>query len=124
MNTSRLFFILGSIFIPLFFGIVIPLLLKTNFKVNAFWVGLAFLVCAAMPRVIRDALFYPINKIAMFIGHINQTIIMGFIFYGMFAPISIFRKMKGSDPMGLKQKGKTSFWREPDEKWINFDRPY
>lgn len=124
MNSSRLFFLIGSVFIPLIFGIIIPLILKQEFKVTAFWIGFGFIACAALPLKLREALFYPINKIAMLVGHINQTLIMGIIFYAMFTPISLFRKLKGVDTMGLKSKDNSSFWRDPDEKWINFDRPY
>ncbi len=124
MNSSRLFFLIGSIFIPVFFGIIIPLILKQEFKVTAFWVGLGFIIAATLPLKLRDALFYPINKIAMLLGYINQTLIMGLIFFAMFTPISLFRKLKGVDAMGLKSKKGSTFWREPDEKWINFDRPY
>lgn len=124
MNSSRLFFLIGSVFIPLLFGIIIPLILKQEFKVTAFWIGLGFLIAAALPLKIREALFYPINKTAMLLGYINQNIIMGLIFYVMFTPISFLRKLKGVDAMGLKSKETSSFWRDPDEKWINFDRPY
>jgi len=124
MNSSRLFFLIGSIFIPMVFGIIIPMILKQEFKVTAFWVGLGFIVAASLPLKLRETLFYPINKIAMLLGYINQTLIMGLIFYAMFTPISLFRKLKGIDAMGLKSKDTSTFWRDPDEKWVNFDRPY
>lgn len=124
MNTSRLFFLIGSIFFPLVFGIIIPIILKQEFKVTAFWIGFGFIIAAALPLKMREALFYPINKVAMVLGFINQTVILGLLFFAMFTPIALFRKLWGIDTLILSSKGKTSFWREPDEKWINFDRPY
>jgi len=124
MNTSRLFFLIGSLFIPTFFGIIIPLIQKQEFKVTAFWVGLGFIIAEALPLKMREALFYPINKVAMVLGFINQTLILGLLFFAMFTPIALFRKLWGIDTLVLSSKEKTTFWREPDEKWINFDRPY
>tara|TARA_R110002049_G_scaffold152839_2_gene316987 strand:+ start:1650 stop:2024 length:375 start_codon:yes stop_codon:yes gene_type:complete len=124
VSTTRLFFLLGSVIIPTIFGIIIPMIMSTTFKVNAFWVGAAFLFCALLPEKLRSIIFYPINKVANLLGYINQTIIMGIIFYGLFMPISLFRKLKGSDQLRLKKKGRTSYWNEPDQKWINFDQPY
>lgn len=124
MSSSRLFFLIGSIFIPLLFGVLIPVILKQSFKTTPFLIGLGFLLASTLPKKPRDSLFYPINQLAMLIGHINQTLILGIIFYGMFMPISIFRKIRGIDTMGIKPQHTDSFWRNPDENWINFNRPY
>lgn len=124
MNTTRLFFLLGSIIIPLVFGLIIPTVMNTTFKTNAFWVGAGFLICAILPEKLRGIIFYPINKVATLLGFINQTVIMGLIFYGLFMPISLLRKLRGHDQLRLKRSNKETFWKDPDQTWINFDQPY
>lgn len=45
-----------------------------------------------------------------------ESIILGIIFLGLFAPISMFYRLMGSDPLNLKlQRAQKSYWIERNQ---------
>lgn len=123
-QTSKTFFLILSLFIPVLFGIILPWPDLLPFPTWPCFFGLAFLCLAFSPNKVRDSLFMPIFKISHFIGTINQVLIMGIIFFTLFVPLAWIRRLFKIDSMRLKQSNQNSFWRKPDEPLINFDRPY
>jgi hypothetical protein len=86
-----------------------------------FALGLLF---AVTTLVKADALL-PLNKLWMrfglLLGMIVSPIVLGFIFFGLFTPISILMRLFGRDELRLKFKDKSSHWiiRESDEAQTN-----
>jgi hypothetical protein len=58
----------------------------------------------------------PFNKLWMrlglLIGLIVSPVVMGVIFFGLFAPISLLMKLFGRDELRLKMKSRQSYWKE------------
>lgn len=124
MNVSKNFFLIASLFIPIIFGVVLPWPELLPFPTWPCFIGFVMLCLAFSPDRLRDAAFSPILKLSHFIGIINQTIIMFIIFYTLFVPIALVRRLMGIDALKIKIIPRETHWRTPDEKTINFDRPY
>lgn len=64
---------------------------------------------------VNAKLLLPINKLWMqlglFLGKIVSPIVMAFIFFGLFTPISIILKTLGRDELRLKLIDSDSHWR-------------
>lgn len=65
--------------------------------------------------ILKPELLLPLNRLWMMfgilLGRIISPIILGLIFFGLFAPISIITRMFGRDELSLKIKSKKSFWK-------------
>tara|TARA_R110000868_G_scaffold155691_7_gene382243 strand:- start:3801 stop:4181 length:381 start_codon:yes stop_codon:yes gene_type:complete len=123
-QTSKNFFLILSLFIPVLFGVILPWPELLTFPTWPSFFGLIFLCISFSPRKVRDRFFYPIFKVSHFVGLINQFLIMSIIFFLLIVPIALIRKIFKVDSLRLKPTNKSSFWRKPDENFINFDRPY
>tara|TARA_A100001015_G_scaffold318222_1_gene437430 strand:- start:1598 stop:1996 length:399 start_codon:yes stop_codon:yes gene_type:complete len=77
------FFLIFSIFF-LFFGIIFPNYLS---KLNKLWMIFGLLL-----------------------GKIVNPIVLGIIYFGLFTPIGLFRKIIGKDELKLKFKNINSYW--------------
>lgn len=124
MAPSRAFFLIATVFFPLVFGLIFPWLLERPLPMWPHYFAIGFIVIAALPDKPRNFIFWPIEKISHILGIINQTIIMGLIFYFIFMPIALVRRLKGSDPLRLKNKKLSSYWINSEEKKIDFTKPY
>lgn len=77
----------------------------------------AFIAASAMFLLITwvksDALL-PLNKLWMrfglLLGMIVSPIVLGVIFFGMFAPIALLMRLSGRDELRLKLKNKATHW--------------
>ena len=65
---------------------------------------------------LKPDLLLPVNKAWMtlgyFLGYIVSPIVIGFIFFVIFTPISIFLKIIGRDELKLLNKNSDSYWRK------------
>ena len=69
--------------------------------------------------IIKASILLPINKLWMrfglMLGMIVSPIILGIIFFGMFAPIALFLRLIGRDELRLSLRGKSSNWINKDK---------
>ena len=69
--------------------------------------------------LIKPSLLQILNKLWMnfgfFLGRIVSPIIMGIIFFGMFAPIAIITRIFGRDELRIKNFNRASYWKERDK---------
>jgi len=76
------------------------------------------LVFLLVTLIKSDALL-PLNKLWMrfglILGSIVSPIVLGIIFFGLFAPIAILMRLSGRDELRLKFIQKTSHWISRDE---------
>ena len=84
---SYLFLFFSIIF--LFFGIIFPNYLS---KLNKAWMILGLLL-----------------------GKIINPIVLGIIYFGLFTPIGLFRKIIGKDELKLKPKNINSYWQQREK---------
>jgi hypothetical protein len=107
----------GLVF-TVFFAIIasLPLLSGGPLRRWALWVSAAFLVISFVaPRVLR-----PLNRLWTLVGlvlhRVTNPLVLGILFYGVFTPFGVVRRMFGWDPLRLApQPDASSYWlvRQP-----------
>ena len=87
-------------------------------------IGWAYVFVAAasiflLITLIKSNALLPLNKLWMrfglVLGMIVSPIVLGIIFFGMFAPIALLMRMSGRDELRLKLKDKSSHWISRNE---------
>tara|TARA_B110000008_G_C16698075_1_gene455523 strand:+ start:55 stop:459 length:405 start_codon:yes stop_codon:yes gene_type:complete len=102
----------GYFFTVIFFLVGIYFYLEGSYKIayTLTLMGILFLITT----LIKADLLFPLNKLWMrfglLLGFIVSPIVMGFIFFGMFTPISFLMKLAGRDELRLCFKKKISHW--------------
>ena len=72
------------------------------------------LVCLGVPGIARP-LYYVWYGLAACIGIVMANVLFGVMFYGLFAPIGLFMRLTGRDPLHLKwNRGQASYWQDAD----------
>jgi len=79
------------------------------------WIGVAMLfafVAVAAPKILR-----PLNilwfKFGLLLHHIVSPIVLGLMFFAVFAPIGLIMRLAGKRPLNLKfDPAKHSYWIE------------
>jgi len=107
--------------ILVWFGLVQLLRGKTAIYLWFFGVSLAvFLLVLVSPLALKP-LFIIFTKVGRFIGWINTRILLAFIFYGLFTPISLILKLLRIDFLdrNIKKSSKT-YWLNREK--IDFSR--
>lgn len=103
--------IVGGVLLGIF-GLALPYWKSGNWNPYFGYTGLGLIFLAfALPIVLK----YPYlvwMKIGEILGFINTRIILGVIFYILFAPIGIFRRMIGKDSLDRKLSAKESSYRK------------
>jgi hypothetical protein len=68
--------------------------------------------------ILKDDLLYPLNKFWMrfgtLLGKVISPIMLGMIFFCMFAPLGIALRLKGRDELYLRPHGNSSHWKKRD----------
>ena len=75
--------------------------------------------------IIKPNILYPLNVAWMYlgllIGEIVNPIIIGFIFFGIITPLSLFFHIIKRDQLKLRRTEKQSFWIKRDNEYNNND---
>lgn len=86
------------------------------YSVNMTW-AYAFIAASATFFIItwvKDDALLPLNKLWMrfglLLGMIVSPIVLGIIFFGMFAPIALLMRLSGRDELRLRFKKKATHW--------------
>ena len=102
-------------------NILNELKLPSNKKFGLFFSFIIFLVISFVFLLL--GLFFPkylslLNKGWMIIGLILSKIInplvLGIIYFGLFTPIGLFRKLIGKDELNLKSEDVNTYWKKRD----------
>ena len=102
----------------LFFGLYCLLSGSMIFSTIFFILAISFITAA----IFHNKLLLPLNKIwaklGLILGKIISPIILGVIFFGVFASIGFLMRLFGRDELRLKVKERKSYWkkREPLNK--------
>ena len=105
----REFGFLIGIFLPLFFGFLMPLIFGHNPRV---WILLITL------PILFITLFFPLKLLRIYqywmfigkiLGWINSKLVLGLIFIIVLLPMALIMKIIGYDPLKLKSKSISSY---------------
>ena len=92
---------------------------------NIGYILITFAILLILVTFIRASLLHPLNKIWMrigiLLGNLISPIILGIIFFGMFAPYSIIMKIIGRDELRLKQRKNKCYWINRSQNFIQTD---
>lgn len=106
----------------IFFSIILALISIFFFFKNFIFLFVCFVFISIFVLVImlfNDALLQPLNKLWMRFGlilsKIVNPIILGFLFFLIFTPISILTRVFGRDELYLKYKSEKTFWKSKDK---------
>ena len=80
------------------------------------WWAMGIAVGIALVAVLKPGLLAPLNrfwlKLGLLLGRIVSPIALGILFYGAFAPIGLWLRLSGKDPLRLKRdRDSSSYWR-------------
>ena len=108
----------GFFFSFVFFGLTIYLFFTSIYFVWASTLALSALLFVI--TLIKDQLLLPLNRLWMrlgfILGIIISPIVLGVIFFGIFAPVGILMRIFGRDELGLKVKKSGSHWKDRDHQ--------
>jgi hypothetical protein len=103
-----------GIFFSLVFGI---LSVYTSYRD---WSALGFLfaaiaICFLLMAIFLDTKLHFLNimwlKVGILIGKVTNPIILGFVFFGLFTPMSLFFKLRRRDELFLRKDIRSSYWK-------------
>jgi hypothetical protein len=99
-----------------FFGLLLPWLFGKPWP-SWPWVAAGVFAVAGLvlPAVLRPV-FYVWMMLGHVLGWINTRIILGLVFFLMFAPIALLLRILGKDPMHRKHDDKAGTYRVASEK--------
>jgi len=111
----------------LVFGIIIPLILRKPFPHWPHYIWPELLILSFMYPPALTLAYLPWMKLGHALGYVNSRIILGVVFFFLFTPISLMRKMFGKDPLFRFFQKEIPTYRElpPEEaKNNNMLRPF
>ena len=114
-------FAVGILF-PLLIGIFIPFLFGHDFRLWTFLVTFPFFGYALFCPLKLKNLYQFWIWLGNILGFINSRLILGFIFYFLLFPISIFMKIIGHDPLKRKKNKKNTYREFRTNVNINLDK--
>jgi hypothetical protein len=84
-----------------------------------------------LATLINAEILNPLNRLWMsfglLLGKIMNPVVIGFIFFGLFAPISLFTRVFGRDELRLRVRKSESYWRhrkKTDNKNCHFKNQF
>lgn len=49
-------------------------------------------------------------KVAAILGYVNSRLLLGILYYGLFAPLGVVLRLTGRDPLNRRRKAAESYW--------------
>jgi len=115
-KTLRQFALVFALMLVLIFGLLLPWLR------DAAWPAWPWLVAGvfAGTGLLLPALLKPVYVVWMKLGHalgwFNTRLILGLVFFVMFAPLALLFRLSGRDPMRRKLDADAASYRQPSEQ--------
>ena len=118
-------FVTGLIVIILF-GVFLPFLLDHGWPIWPWYIAVPLWLLAAIYPPALNPVYRGWMRFGLVLGWINTRIILSFIFYVMFTPVSLILKILRKDPMRRKKEPDSASYRiettnHPRE---HMERPY
>lgn len=80
--------------------------------------GLLFIVialCFLLLATFSDTKLHFLNvmwfRVGVLIGKVTNPIILGFVFFGLFTPLSLLFRLRGRDELFLRKDIRSSYWK-------------
>ena len=123
----RNFGILFSVFLCIFFGVILLFIFKKQVD-YVYWTvpaAIILLLALVLPKALKY-LFLLWMSIALVIGKINTTIILSFTYFIVLTPVALFLKIIGKDFMDRKYDKELKSYRiDTEQKDTNhMENPY
>jgi hypothetical protein len=99
-----------------FFGLLLPWLFERPWPLWP-WIGAGMFAGTGLllPGMLRPV-FYVWMKLGHVLGWINTRIILGLVFFIVFAPVALMLRIFGKDPLHRKLDNEAGTYRVPSEK--------
>jgi Saxitoxin biosynthesis operon protein SxtJ len=99
-----------------FFGLLLPWLFERPWPLWP-WIGAGLFAGTGLllPELLRPV-FYVWMKLGHVLGWINTRIILGVVFFVLFAPVALFLRILGKDPLHRALDGEAQTYRVISEK--------
>ncbi|WCL49592.1 SxtJ family membrane protein [Leptospira sp. GIMC2001] len=104
-------FIVGGVLL-IVFGLLIPYWKNGNWNPIVSYVGLGLIAIAALLPIVLKYPYIVWMKIGEVLGYINTRLILGIVFFILFAPIGLFRRLIGKDALNIKLSDKEKSYRK------------
>jgi hypothetical protein len=102
-----------GIFFSILFFVISFILYINQYMILSSMTALLFIIFLSI-TILKSSLLTPLNKgwmlFGLTIGKIINPIILGFIFFILITPVSLFFKVIGRDELRLKKINSKSFW--------------
>lgn len=125
-KTLREFALIMTVALPLLFGGLFPWIFDRAFPIWPHITGGIFLFLGlAIPQVLKP-IFVLWMALGQVLGYINSRIILSFMYYFVFTPVSLFFKLIGRDALGKKRNPKAQTYKVYNKGEIKNDmsRPF
>ena len=113
----------GFTFSTIFFILAVYFLYEEFQKIGFifFFLSILFLLISIFKASLLSRVNILWMTFGLIIGRIINPIIMGFIFFGIFTPVSLIFKIIKRDELELKLNNKKSLWKKPKLQTNNYD---
>ena len=108
-------FIFAGMFI-LIFGLLLPWIWDKPSPTWAWIVAAVFITVALLAPAALGPVYKLWMKIGLVLGWINTRIILGLVFFVIFAPVALFFKLMGRDPLKQRLDASTTSYRIASEQ--------
>ena len=102
-----------GLFFSILFLVISLILFINRYTILAIIMALLFVIFLSL-TLCKSPILTPLNKgwmlFGLAIGKIINPLVLGFIFFILITPVSLFFKVVGRDELRLKQINKKSFW--------------
>ena len=102
-----------GLFFSILFLVISFILFINQYTILAVIMALLFVIFLSL-TLCKSPILTPLNKgwmlFGLDIGKIINPLVLGFIFFILITPVSLFFKVVGRDELRLKQINKKSFW--------------
>ncbi|HKY64649.1 MAG TPA: SxtJ family membrane protein [bacterium] len=124
-NELRRFGIVVGAFFIAVFALALPWIWGRPYPRWPFYAGSPLILLGLIVPAWLRPLHFLWMKLAEGLGWINTRIILAILFFLIFTPLALIRRLLGKDPLGLRREESATYWRQaaPDSK-PRFDRPF
>ena len=107
-------FLFGG-FVVAIFGLIFPLLKGRPLPWWPWMVALPFWTLALAAPKSLEPFYRQWMKFGHFMGRVNSTILLTLVYFLLFLPVGIVRRLRGRDPLRLKWDKAAGTYREPSK---------
>jgi len=97
-------------------SVALSVYLFSKSSIYLFYIFFSLAIIFLIFAIFKPKALHPLNilwmRFGLLIGKVVSPLVLAFIFFGLFTPISIFMKIIGRDELRLKVLRSNSFWKK------------